>query len=188
MKIMLIGFGVVGQGFIELLQDKANELEKRYHLRPVIVGVATRSQGTLYNPKGLRLSRLLDAAAAGGLSHYPSEADAQQGTDIKAWIEHSDADVLIEASATNLETGQPALDYCMRAFEAGMHVILANKGPIALAYNELVAAASLAKRILRFEATVMAGTPSLALALDSCLLYTSPSPRDRQKSRMPSSA
>ena len=28
----------------------------------------------------------------------------------------------------------------------------------------------------------------LMLALDSCLLYTSPSPRDRQKSRMPSSA
>ena len=28
----------------------------------------------------------------------------------------------------------------------------------------------------------------VALALYSCLLYTSPSPRDRQKSRMPSSA
>ena len=27
-----------------------------------------------------------------------------------------------------------------------------------------------------------------ALALGTCLLYTSPSPRDRQKSRMPSSA
>ena len=27
-----------------------------------------------------------------------------------------------------------------------------------------------------------------ALALNTCLLYTSPSPRDRQKSRMPSSA
>ena len=27
-----------------------------------------------------------------------------------------------------------------------------------------------------------------AEALDACLLYTSPSPRDRQKSRMPSSA
>jgi homoserine dehydrogenase len=74
---------------------------------------------------------------------------------------------LIEASATNLETGQPALDYCMTAFGAGMHVILANKGPIALAYDELIASANMAKRILRFEATVMAGTPSLALALDS---------------------
>ena len=29
---------------------------------------------------------------------------------------------------------------------------------------------------------------TLCLASDSCLLYTSPSPRDRQKSRMPSSA
>ena len=28
----------------------------------------------------------------------------------------------------------------------------------------------------------------LAAQLDACLLYTSPSPRDRQKSRMPSSA
>ena len=31
-------------------------------------------------------------------------------------------------------------------------------------------------------------TGSLALLSDACLLYTSPSPRDRQKSRMPSSA
>lgn len=167
MKIMLIGFGVVGQGFVELLRDKEHELATRYHLRPVIVGVATRSQGTLYSPEGLNLSHLLDAAAAGGLSHYPTEAGAQQGENIKTWIQNSDAEVLIEASATNLETGQPALDYCMEAFEAGMHVILANKGPIALAYDELQAAAHLAKRVLRFEATVMAGTPSLALALDA---------------------
>ena len=30
--------------------------------------------------------------------------------------------------------------------------------------------------------------PVLPLLIQSCLLYTSPSPRDRQKSRMPSSA
>ena len=30
--------------------------------------------------------------------------------------------------------------------------------------------------------------PAQQALLDSCLLYTSPSPRDRQKSRMPSSA
>ena len=32
------------------------------------------------------------------------------------------------------------------------------------------------------------GRPQAMEALDTCLLYTSPSPRDRQKSRMPSSA
>ena len=33
-----------------------------------------------------------------------------------------------------------------------------------------------------------AGQQSLAGQIEGCLLYTSPSPRDRQKSRMPSSA
>ena len=31
-------------------------------------------------------------------------------------------------------------------------------------------------------------TPTAGLTMKFCLLYTSPSPRDRQKSRMPSSA
>ena len=35
---------------------------------------------------------------------------------------------------------------------------------------------------------VKQGTPSTHPILGDCLLYTSPSPRDRQKSRMPSSA
>ena len=38
------------------------------------------------------------------------------------------------------------------------------------------------------QASASAGATSLARKLSACLLYTSPSPRDRQKSRMPSSA
>ena len=40
-----------------------------------------------------------------------------------------------------------------------------------------------------FAPAALAGLESDALAnINGCLLYTSPSPRDRQKSRMPSSA
>ena len=41
-----------------------------------------------------------------------------------------------------------------------------------------------------FTYTITDGVDSIAgtATLDICLLYTSPSPRDRQKSRMPSSA
>ena len=39
-----------------------------------------------------------------------------------------------------------------------------------------------------FEQTVELGKQYEFLVLFTCLLYTSPSPRDRQKSRMPSSA
>ena len=41
---------------------------------------------------------------------------------------------------------------------------------------------------LRSQATVAANSAAVAQAADICLLYTSPSPRDRTRSRMPSSA
>ena len=42
------------------------------------------------------------------------------------------------------------------------------------------------KFFLSFESTGM--STSLPIQLEACLLYTSPSPRDRTRSRMPSSA
>ena len=42
------------------------------------------------------------------------------------------------------------------------------------------------KKILPESEVIAVGTN--IIATNSCLLYTSPSPRDRQKSRMPSSA
>ena len=51
------------------------------------------------------------------------------------------------------------------------------------------AAARIAKKLKRTEGATRQKAFSIGLSLDSrCLLYTSPSPRDRQKSRMPSSA
>ncbi len=76
-------------------------------------------------------------------------------------------DVLVEASPTNLQTGQPALDLCSAAFETGKHVVLANKGPVAVAYSELQAQAKAAGKQLRFEATVMGGTPSIRLSMQA---------------------
>ena len=62
-------------------------------------------------------------------------------------------------------------------------------------------AAARAEKILAGEKTCYVVTPNAEIAYealhdeklralinDACLLYTSPSPRDRQKSRMPSSA
>ena len=42
--------------------------------------------------------------------------------------------------------------------------------------------------IKRADKIVLPGVGAIKDCLDACLLYTSPSPRDRQKSRMPSSA
>ena len=52
---------------------------------------------------------------------------------------------------------------------------------------ELVIVCLISKGHLLFDDLPGLGKTTLAKAL-TCLLYTSPSPRDRQKSRMPSSA
>lgn len=167
MKIALVGFGTVGQGLLEILRDKKAEFE-RLGFQPEIVVVATRSRGTLFHPDGLDVPDLLTAIQKGGhLDTYPEVYGLNRNWNTLRLIQHCNADVLVESSNTDLQTGQPALDYCNAAFEHGMHVVLANKGPVAVAYTELMAHAARVKRLLRFEATVMAGTPSIRLAMQA---------------------
>jgi homoserine dehydrogenase len=167
LKLALIGFGVVGQGFAELLQNKAEELKAESGFEARIVAVATRRRGTLYHPDGLDIPALLDAIGKGHLDQYSEMPGLSRNRDSLSLIRNSDADVMVEVSPTNLQTAQPALGLCYAAFETGKHVVLANKGPVALAYRELNEAARRARKRLLFEATVMAGTPSIRLAMQA---------------------
>ncbi|MGB1289219.1 MAG: homoserine dehydrogenase, partial [Aggregatilineales bacterium] len=160
MKIALIGFGTVGQGFVNILNNKQDMLKTNYHFEPQIVAVATRSRGTLACSTGLDPQQLLDAIAAGHLSHYPESQDIQRDADVITLIAESDADILVEVSHTNLETAEPALSYCLSAFEHGKDVVMANKGPVALHFETLHKHATKYGRRFRYEGTVMAGTPS----------------------------
>ncbi len=166
MRLILVGFGTVGQGLAEILRDKREQLRAAYGFEPTIVGVHTL-EGSVYAKDGLNVNDLLAAAQKRHMDHYPDGPGLERGWDALQMIRAGGADVLIEAAYTNLKTAQPALDTCLAAFEHRLHVVLANKGPVALAYEQLVAAAVHAGKLLRFEATVMSGTPSIRLAMQS---------------------
>ena len=73
-----------------------------------------------------------------------------------------------------------------RGLAFGMNVIYYNRKPLSKDLEQACQATYVDKETLLKNADhVMLVMPYSA---DSCLLYTSPSPRDRQKSRMPSSA
>ncbi len=167
MKLILVGFGTVGQGLAEILRDQASYLQDKYNFVGEIIGVATRSRGILYHPDGLDISSLLQAIQNGHLDQYPDHPGLERSRSTEDLITHSAADVLVEISNSDLQTAQPALSYCYAALESGKHIVMANKGPVSLAYNELRSAAKKAGRQVGFEATVMAGTPALRLALDA---------------------
>ena len=167
MKLILVGFGVVGQGFAEILRDKAASLQAAHGFAAQIVGVVTASKGSLFRAEGLAIDSLLAAAQSGSFAAYPDREGLQRGLSASQMLTAGAADVLIEASPTNLDTAQPALSYCHQALDAGLHLVLANKGPVALDYASLRRKADAAGLQLRYEATVMAGTPTMQLAEDA---------------------
>ena len=65
----------------------------------------------------------------------------------------------IEITTLNPATGEPALSHIRAAFARSIHVITANKGPIAHAYAALTAEARRANVEFRYESIVMDGAP-----------------------------
>ncbi|MFZ1267113.1 MAG: homoserine dehydrogenase, partial [Anaerolineae bacterium] len=171
-KVALIGFGTVGQGLAEILQARATALEVNSGVTFVVVAVSDLLKGSVYQPDGLDLGLLLDLARRGErLDAYPDGPGMIKGWDSLTTISASQADTVVEVSWTDVKTGQPAISHVKAALASGKHAVLTNKGPIALAYHELQAAADAAGRLLRFEGTVMSGTPSIRLgrqALAGC--------------------
>jgi homoserine dehydrogenase len=161
MRALLIGFGTVGQGLAELLLEKSADLIESHGADIKVTGIADMLKGSAYDPAGLDLTTALAMAEEGrSLSDWP---DVGSDWDAPAMIANADADVVVEATYTDIETGQPATDHIRAALERGLHVTTTNKGPTALYCRELTELAARNDVRFLFEGTVMAGTPLLNL-------------------------
>jgi homoserine dehydrogenase len=69
------------------------------------------------------------------------------------------ADVLVEITTLDPRTGQPATRHVRQALTRGLHVVTANKGPVAFALRSLRALAERKGRLFLHEGAVMDGTP-----------------------------
>jgi homoserine dehydrogenase len=160
MRIWLVGFGTVGQWLGRVLDEQAGLLEARYGLVPRVVGIATGHDGFVYAPDGLDLAAARSAAQAGrplgdlpGVRHWPSTADGLGATE---------ADLLVEVSASPPEDGQPGLAHLREALRRRIPAVTSNKWPVALDGVALAALARDQGVPFRAESTVMSGTPVLS--------------------------
>jgi homoserine dehydrogenase len=161
MRLLLIGFGTVGQGLAELLIEKRDALVRDYGLNARVVGIADMLKGSIVDPRGLPLDRVLASLAADGDLRHLSGARFEGGA--LDMIQTVDADAMLEATYTDIKTGQPATGHVRAALERGMHVVTTNKGPVALHYHELRRLAAAHGVRFLFEGAVMSGTPVLNL-------------------------
>ncbi len=121
----------MGKAFARLLASQ----QSRYPFR--IVGIHTLNHGTAY----------------GSMEFGPPAAS------IEEFLTRANAEVVIEITSLEPATGEPAISHIRAAFARGLHVITANKGPIAHAYGALKAEAAQRLVMFRFESTVMDGAP-----------------------------
>jgi homoserine dehydrogenase len=140
-RVALVGFGNVGRALARMLVATKVPF--------VVTALGTRSHGAVVDPDGIDLGTIL------------------AGTDLPLrslpLIRDLPADILVEITTLDPTTGEPALSYIREALGAGMHVVTANKGPIARAYRELQALADARGRLLRFEATLADCLPVFTL-------------------------
>lgn len=163
-KLAFIGFGGVGQGLVEILQERSTSLRESFGLDAQVVAVSDVMKGAVYHPEGLDMDILLKTVReTGGLQDYPDTPGLIRGWDSLQTIRESNADTIIEVTFTDVKTGQPAIDHCRAAFESGKNVMTTNKGPVALAYRSLQRLADEHGVHWGFEGTVMSGTPSLRM-------------------------
>lgn len=180
LDLVLVGFGHVGQRFARLLQEKNVRLRGDYGLGWRVVGIATRRHGTAFDPRGVDLEKALKLIGAGMPLGQLTPPDAVRtiGPDATglALVKHATAEtkrrqlqqlVIVETTLLDINAGQPATEHVVTALRGGAHVVTANKGPVAFAYREIDAAASLARRRFLFEGAVMDGVPVFNLVRET---------------------
>lgn len=161
MRLLFVGFGTVGQGLAELLLRKKEFLSEEYGFDPVVVGISDEMKGSALKADGIDLQEALDFTRAG--TSLCEIKDSGFNGDAVSMIKDADADVMLEATYTNIKTAEPATTHIKTALAKGMHVVTTNKGPLALNYLALDKIARDKDVKLLFEGTVMSGTPLINL-------------------------
>lgn len=164
LRLSLAGFGVVGRGFLELLTSKQEYLRQAFEIDVRLVGIGNARHGFIYREDGLDIPTVLELGAARQpLTDYER---ARHWNTILEGLQETGANVLVEATPTNLRDAEPGLSHIVTALRMGAHVVTANKGPGALAGLDLLALARQQGVHLRMESSVMAGTPVISTILE----------------------
>ena len=108
----------------------------RYGLSFEVVGLANRRDGFVYREDGIDAGAALAQAAAGnslreleGVGLWPAALDGLRATE---------ADVLVETSASPAPSGEPGRAHLAHALERGIPAVTSNKWPLALHGLELI--------------------------------------------------
>jgi homoserine dehydrogenase len=165
LHLLFAGFGHVGRRFAALLMESRDTLAA-LNIEPVIVGIVTRRHGGVFDVAGLDANKVAQGLAEGG-ALGPASVPSTLEWIARLRSQGAEARVLVETTPLDVRSGEPAISHVRAAIAAGMHVITANKGPVAFSHRPLAAAAAAAGVSFLFEGAVMDGIPVFNLVRET---------------------
>lgn len=157
MRVLIAGFGTVGQGIAEVIGMRQKLFSSEFGQKVEIIG-AFDSSSFAGNPRGLDPAELVSRKKTSG------KVGVKRADDMVKLIGELDYDTLIETTPTNVVDSEPGLTYISTALNAGKNVITSNKGPLALKFRELCRTAEKNGVQLRYEASVGGAMPIINLS------------------------
>lgn len=162
LRLAVRGFGHVGQALAHILADRGASLEGEFGLR-LVLGAASDSTGAVWSENGLNPLDLLQARAAGGLAHLAADR-GRAAQNLREAAEQAGCSVWVDLSPTDVRTGGSALADTRWALGRGLHLVTANKGPLAVAWGELHRLARRSGSRLKYGGATAAALPTASLA------------------------
>ncbi|MBN1400957.1 MAG: homoserine dehydrogenase [Anaerolineae bacterium] len=160
---LLIGLGNIGHNLLDVYTHREAQIARDYGLRFVLVGAAD-SQGAAIDANGLDPVRVRALKLAGqSVSRYPMLG--RPGMTGLEMILSTKAELFVDASPTNLQDGEPGLSCVRTALGSGLHVVMANKGPLVLAFDALSDLARRTGTCLLYSGTVAGGLPTVNIGV-----------------------
>ena len=154
--VAVIGLGNVGRSFLRILETKHKRLAEQYGLAFRVVCVAD-SSGVAVNPAGFDpVATRLHKEGGGRVAELAGFAAGNTPAQVLADLA---VGLVLEASPVDLKTGEPGLSVTRTSLRRGIPVVLANKGPLVLAFAELQALAKAHGAGLGYSATVCGALP-----------------------------
>ena len=166
LRVALVGFGHVGRRFVQLLDGPYGRVLRSARVGVVLTGVATGRHGRAIAARGLRPRECLAVVERGGSLDAQHEGPPLRST--LHLIQRVPADVLVEITPLDPRRGEPALSHVRAALRRGLHVVTANKGPLAFGLRPLRELARRQRRLFLYEGAVMDGAPVFNL-VERCL-------------------
>jgi homoserine dehydrogenase len=160
MRIQVVGFGNVGKSLIALIVEKRGFLESLGTSLKVVS--ISDSAGTARDRRGLDLEDVLRRKEDSWRGFKPYF----KGYSASSAIRDLAADAVVELTPSTL-SGEPGLSHIRGALKKGKSVVTANKGPLVVAYGDLMNLAEKSGISLLHEATVAAHLPVFCM-IESC--------------------